>query len=91
MSALKPCPFCNGFAETGTDDYGDTFVYCTDCMALARSGSGIPAEAIAAWNTRAVIKDPFTTDKDSLTVGWRDMDSAPRDIPLRERESEFEV
>ena len=57
MSELKPCPFCGGEAEMLTAESmngGYLFgIMCNDC----RSRGDVydtEAEAIAAWNTRAV-------------------------------------
>ena len=52
---LLPCPFCGGTnvaAMSAADDYGtfDWKVYCDDCDAFHET----EAEAIAAWNRRAV-------------------------------------
>lgn len=60
---LKACPFCGGEAGLGTGQDRDAgeywFVNCTDCMAstnvtLYNLLPATKAEAIAAWNTRAL-------------------------------------
>lgn len=56
MSELLPCPFCGGEAEIRGDSV--LFVQCAKCG--TRYGDryyATKAEAIAAWNTRAVSGD----------------------------------
>ena len=64
MSELLPCPFCGGEAKVCRGIYGSWFVRCAnDYKNMANHGCYVSptttakdteAEAIAAWNTRAV-------------------------------------
>ena len=55
---LKPCPFCGGEAEMGTE-YNDPFecgaIKCINCGAMIEFGSGgeLRFKGIEAWNRRA--------------------------------------
>jgi len=57
MTELKPCPFCGGEAETLTAEsmYGGYLfsIMCNDCCSRGDIYD-TEAEAIEAWNTRAV-------------------------------------
>ena len=62
---LKPCPFCGGEAEFHSllPRYDDAFVCCPNCeIDGPRFGGnddreGSNAQAIAAWNTRAALRE----------------------------------
>jgi Lar family restriction alleviation protein len=62
---LKPCPFCGGEAEFHSllPRYDDAFVRCPNCeIDGPRFGGnddreGSNAQAIAAWNTRAALRE----------------------------------
>ena len=48
---LKPCPFCGGKAEIGSEHNA---IYCVDCGAKIEFGCGVELrlKAIKAWNRR---------------------------------------
>lgn len=68
---LKPCPFCGGKAEMGTE-YNDPFecgaIYCVDCGAKIEFGCGgeLRLKALEAWNRRAPNDE---RGQDSADVG----------------------
>lgn len=53
--SLKPCPFCQGEAETGSI-YGVYWTFCKVC-GCGTSGFHTSDDAIAAWNRRAPSKE----------------------------------
>lgn len=63
LEALKPCPFCGGDAHVSTyqteslwshDQVTYTKVSCDQCDIAFQTEPGHEAEAITAWNTRAL-------------------------------------
>lgn len=53
---LKPCPFCGGKAEIGSEHNDRGAIYCIDCGAkIEFGGCGVELKlkAIEAWNRRA--------------------------------------
>lgn len=50
---LKPCPFCGGEAEEGTE-WGLFVVRCKKCLAKCEGGDfDLMEEVVSAWNRRA--------------------------------------
>ena len=73
MSELKPCPFCGGEAEilTAESMHGGYLsgIMCNDC----RSRGDVydtEAEAIEAWNTRAVVDITSLLNQDAPPVTY---------------------
>lgn len=53
VEELRPCPFCGGAASVITDhETATAYVMCETCDACGGRRE-TPANAIAAWNTRA--------------------------------------
>ena len=77
MSELKPCPFCGEVANgqntvvvTETARSGPRFgVRCYRCGGRVEFFENI-ADAIAAWNRRAI--PPTATETDELPPKWAD-------------------
>ena len=100
-SELKPCPWCNGPAETRNSRW-----YGTDHWGVACTGCGNPwfdyraiteAEAIAAWNQRPEPATPAGDDadlldeiaeaiSDTLDMDWQPSWAAPNILALINRE-----
>lgn len=57
MTELKPCPFCGGVASKRLFYKGKYRVHCNVCDAHSGDVCDTEAEAIEAWNSRAVSGD----------------------------------
>lgn len=57
MRTIMSCPFCNGEATVGANEYYDGantfYIYCTSCGVQQTTTKIRTDEAIAAWNRRA--------------------------------------
>jgi Lar family restriction alleviation protein len=66
---LKPCPFCGGNPTVDAQFGREWWVECDDCAATTGGMEATKAEAIAAWNRRAV---PLVAEAPREPVAWRD-------------------
>jgi Lar family restriction alleviation protein len=66
---LKPCPFCGGNPTVDAQFGREWWVECDDCAATTGGMEATKAEAIAAWNRRAVS---LVAEAPREPVAWRD-------------------
>jgi Lar family restriction alleviation protein len=66
---LKPCPFCGGNPTVDAQFGREWWVECDDCAATTGGMEATKAEAIAAWNARAV---PLVAEAPREPVAWVD-------------------
>jgi Lar family restriction alleviation protein len=66
---LKPCPFCGGNPTVDAQFGREWWVECDDCAATTGGMEATKAEAIAAWNRRAV---PLVAEAPREPVAWVD-------------------
>lgn len=57
MRTIMSCPFCNGEATVGANEYYDGantfYIYCASCGVQQMTTKIRTDDAIAAWNRRA--------------------------------------
>lgn len=62
--ALRECPFCGGEAFSNNVPK-NCWIMCRECQANVKT-CDTPAEAIAAWNTRAAQEARWASEGDVL-------------------------
>lgn len=76
MSALRPCPFCDGEARRitiGDDEPSNTggdVIVCTECGASSHVEFGRKENLVSCWNRRAVNAHDELVEALRKAIGW---------------------
>lgn len=75
---MKPCPFCGSYDVVVDETYTSGYVRCRSC-GVEGSMRDSCAEAVAAWNSRAIDVDALREVVDELECAYRSDDYASAD------------